>query len=413
MSTPKLQTATNASEFVYLENMIGSLHTWDTNQTQLIVRDKGMTSSQRLLLYRYENVEIASSAYVIEKHTQTIDVRTEFISVDGKLIHRKAGNHLNYIDSVRKRFRLAIVIPFIRTQLNKVLAQLNMTRTFLPCRQALDSTDLIFYHNEAQSSSLETIIHEQYQANKCFSNVRFLAADLTDKQNQYPLGSAFMWQKLIVDDPQNRVSLRSYGYTHFFLMEPDTQPIRQFWLDAIVQQITQDCSNKFFTTNWWMSGSIYRGSKSIGLHFLHINGNALYHLSPKFIEYVKRLLYLCASKPGISLGYDLDIFSLLLENTDMAKEMWHKFKFSDFIQNCWQTGCPGCTEHNCTQFALDNPHTYLVHGGRILELNSMQENNHIKQILLLFMIVIMLIMCRNRYRGYRLNLKRAIRFIYK
>jgi hypothetical protein len=205
-----------------------------------------------------------------------------------------------------------------------------------------------------------------------------------------------MWQKLLLDDENNSLSLRAYGYTHFFLMEPDTRPIQQFWLDAIIDQITGGRNQKlYFSTNWWISGSIYRGSKLIGQRFLHINGNALYHLSANFIAYIQLFsqIYLSGNSP--KNGYDLAMFSLLLDNHDLGKRLWHKFRFSDFIQNCWHTGCEGSDQLNNTQFILNNPHTYLIHGGFVKEeLTEQKPVNNIHPILLLCVVLNVIILCQ-------------------
>lgn len=412
--TLKFETYSNASQFGNLENLIGSLHNYGYRNTQLVVRDTGLTKGQRSLLSRYQNVKVVLPTYISSDTLRSVDAASEFANINGTLIERRSSGSLLYVDSIRKRFRLAIVIPLIRSQLNKVIKQLNMDGIFSPCQKRSDYVDLILYHNEAPLSSLEADLRQLGYNNKCYRTIRFLAADLTKEENQYPLGSAIMWKKLLLDDQTIGVSLRAYGYTHFFLLEPDTLPIRQFWLDTIVKQITDDCSEKlFFVTNWWMSGSIYRGSKPIGQHFLHINGNALYHLSSTFITYVNHVLRTYTLKSGMSLGYDLDLFLLLSDNTSLAKETWHKFRFSDFIQNCWHTGCPGCIQQNCTQFALDNPHTYLVHGDRLLEITVQKQNGDIAWILLICVILILIIVWRCRCCSYPINLRRSIRLYCK
>ncbi|CAF3602587.1 unnamed protein product [Rotaria sp. Silwood1] len=264
----KYETSVNASQFAYLENLIGSLHIYAPQQTQLVVRDTGLTYGQRELLKTYENIEVVVSTHNSFTNTGLIEVKSEFIAVNGELVVRSHQDSLPYIDFIRKRFQLAIVIPFIRSQLTKLEAQLKMSNIYLPCQNRLDFVDLIFYHNEAALSSLENEVHRIGYTNKCYRNIRHLAANLTSDQDRYPLGSAIMWQKLLVDSEDNSISLRALGYTHFFLMEPDTQPIRPLWLDAIIEQIVEgQRSDSYHVTNWWMTGSIYRGSKSIGAAF--------------------------------------------------------------------------------------------------------------------------------------------------
>lgn len=57
------------------------------------------------------------------------------------------------------------------------------------------------------------------------------------------------------------------------------KPIQSFWLYAIYDQIIEQRSDPYFSTSWWILGSLYRGTKMIGSNYAHINGNALYQLS--------------------------------------------------------------------------------------------------------------------------------------
>jgi hypothetical protein len=191
------------------------------------------------------------------------------------------------------------------------------------------------------------------------------------------MGSAIMWKKLFLSS----FSLRTHGgYTHFFLMEPDTRPIRSYWLDAIVEKITNGHPREsYLTTKWWMMGSIYRGTKSIGNHFLHINGNALYHLTFDLIQFIESVSIEYPYHSEKSRGYDLDLFFYLLNHIDQAKNLWHKFQFTDLIQNCWHTSCNDKTQ----EFVHNNPNTYLIHGDTI------QENKHENPLKRVYYIVLL------------------------
>ncbi|CAF4129880.1 unnamed protein product [Rotaria sordida] len=106
-----------------------------------------------------------------------------------------------------------------------------------------------------------------------------------------------------------------------------------------------------------MIGSLYRGFQSLGQNYLHINGNALYHLSLSFILFLQYVSYEYPYDSKQSSGYDLDLFLYLFKHIDKGKKFWHKFQFSDFIQNCWHTGCNEMNE----EFLYNNPNTYLIH----------------------------------------------------
>lgn len=410
---PNLETNSNASQFVNLENLIGSVHRYAPEYVHVFVRDMGLSKGQRLLLERYQNVKIVTVVDIIPNRTQLIDVGKELVEIDGKYIERRSNGKLLYVDSIRKQLKLAIVIPFIRSQLSSLILQLKLSKIYTPCEHPSDSVDLIFYHNEGRHSLLEMDIRQIKYVDKCYRNIRFLAVNLTVNENRYPLGSFIMWQRLFVDDENNSLSLRAYGYTHCFIMEPDTRPIRRFWLDAIIDQITNGRFEKmYFFTNWWVSGSIYRGSKLIGIRFLHINGNALYHLSANFIAHVELFSRVYLNEKNSETGYDLLMFSLLLDNQALGKRLWHKFRFSDFIQNCWQTGCEDSNHLNNTQFIFNNPDTYLIHGGYLNTLATEQQFSNAYGILLLCIVVNFIILWHYRRIHRRSKLKRIVMFFF-
>lgn len=357
------ETTSNASQFIHLENLIGSIHRYAPDYVRIYVRDTGLTKNQRLLLERYENVKIVGLNDIIEKKTERINAENELVHIDGKYLVQRSNDQFLYVDFIRKQFHLAIVIPFIVSQLFNVILQLNYSQIYTPCKQPSNSVDLIFYYNNEQNSSVDKLIREMNYVHHCYRQIRYLSVNLTASENEYPLGSFLMWRKLFLDEENRSYSLRTYGYTHFFLMEPDTRPIRQYWLDVIIHQITNGALEKFyFSTNWWVSGSIYRGTKFIGQRYVHINGNALYHLTTPFIAHIETFSKTYSLQQHAGTGYDLLMFILLMGNQTIGSRVWHKFQFSDFIQNCWHTGCDGTDLFNNTQFILNNPNTYLIHG---------------------------------------------------
>ena len=367
-SVDTFTTIANASHFYFLENLIGSIHTYAPAHLAIQVGDAGLTPGQFRLLSLYRNVQVISMemAKQIEKRVEVTD---ELVDYENERYISRLGNTQNgpfetwpYIDSIRKESRLAVVIPFIRSQLSSLSSQLNLSSVFTPCR-SLAPVDLVFYHNEERSSSLQSLVLRMIEPfdriiRRCYGRVRVLAANLTGTDDLYFRGSAMMWQKLI--DDKDEVSLSALGYTHFFIMEADASPIRLYWLDAIREQIVGGRNEQHLDTSWWMTGSIYRGPLDVGAVYAHINGNGLYHLSSNFIVFV-RFFWRIYLQSG-SVGYDYAMTYLLSHaprHTAVWKSVSHKFRYSDFIQNCWHTGC----EPNEKKFALDNPQTYLIHGG--------------------------------------------------
>ena len=209
-------TSSNASEFIDLENLIGSFHTHAPKYARLVVRDMNLTNGQRKLLCRYENIEVVSAAYIHSRDARKIDVHHEFIFDSNGLYSRNNKGKCIHIDLIRKQFYLAIVIPFTKSQFSRLLNQLNTHELYQPCRTRSDSIDLILYYNKKTPSSLEKHINQLSYLNKCYKTIRYFAADLSEKEDRYPVGSARMWQKLFINEQSNHLSLRAHGYTHFF-----------------------------------------------------------------------------------------------------------------------------------------------------------------------------------------------------
>ncbi len=391
----KFETSSTASQFMDLENLIGSFHMYASTDSHLIVRDMGLTDGQQKLLKKYEKVQIISHISPRTENIQKIDVHHEFILINGTLYDRHNQGKYNYINSIRKKFYLAIVIPFIDAQINQIINQLNMNEVYSPCRNRSNSIDLIFYHNEKMISFLAKNLSRLNYLNQCYKHIHYIAADLSANENRYPIGSANMWKKLFINERFNSVALRSRGYTHFFLMEPDTRPIRSYWLDAIVEKITNGYSREsYISTKWWVIGSIYRGSEAIGNDFLHINGNALYHLSLDFVSFIENVSKEYPYHSAKSMGYDLDLFLYLFQHIDIAKNVWHKFQFTDLIQNCWHTSC----NDTDTEFLYNNPNTYLIHGYKIQQNKSQSSSNRLYYIVLfiLFLFIFWKLRCHRR-----------------
>jgi hypothetical protein len=376
----KFETSSSASQFNDLENLIGSFHTYTPTSSLLFVRNLGLIDGQRKLLKRYENIHIIPSSNIRLKEVEKINVNHEFVLINDTLSNRSNGGKYLFINSIRKQFYLAIVIPFIETQRN----QINTKNFYSPCRNRSNSIDLIFYSNQKYISQFN-------YSNQCYQNIHYISIELSEEENRYPIGSALMWKKLFLSP----FSLRTRGYTHFFLMEPDTRPIRSYWLDAIVEQIINGHSREsYLITKWWIIGSIYRGSKSIGNDFLHINGNALYHLTFDLIQFIENVSIEYPYDSDKSMGYDLDLFLYLFKHLDQTKTIWHKFQFTDFIQNCWHTGCNDTNQ----EFVYNNPNTYLIHGYKIHE--NKHENSLTKVyyiVLLGFSFIIARCYCRRFY----------------
>ena len=100
--TLNFETSSNASEFIDLENLIGSFHTYAPKYARLMVHNMNLTHGQRKLLCRYENIEVVSAAYIQSTDVRKIDVHHEFIFDSNGLYSRNNKGKYIHIDLIRK-----------------------------------------------------------------------------------------------------------------------------------------------------------------------------------------------------------------------------------------------------------------------------------------------------------------------
>lgn len=155
------------------------------------------------------------------------------------------------------------------------------------------------------------------------------------------------------------------GMRKVLLMEPDMRPVRPHWLLKLHAEARHG-------DVFWVKGSVYRGNSSHLVSssrvreyrpaYTHINGNALYSLGDSgFCEFYRRVRQYVVAKHGDSYAaYDTDMAEYLMDsaNWDAARHHFHRFVFTDVIQNMWHT------DYSLLDMVSAHPNTYLVHGGR-------------------------------------------------
>ena len=327
---------------------------------------------------------------------------------DGQAVTRRQSAFFPYVDAARKRVKLAVVVPFIPSQQAAVLSQLQASAVHVGCWSQLSSrsteqppepitqdqtlaaayvppvffppalgdpldvrpsVDLLLYSNGGLNGSASAAFMSQVHASvnashlsECFGSIRLVSAALTAAEDVYPFGIGVMWQRLFID-PQ--LSLRHAGYSHFLFMEPDTRPLRRFWLHALLSDIqpqhaaTVNASAQYAVSDWWVKGSVYRGQRDLGLYLMHINGNALYHLSSAFLSYLQLVWQRFPfARDSDSEGFDMDLFAFIAgspqeirshswwdgaddraaNRRQLAAAVIHKLRFTETLRNCWATG---------------------------------------------------------------------------
>eukprot|EP01108_Squamamoeba_japonica_P004838 TRINITY_DN3814_c0_g1_i1.p1 TRINITY_DN3814_c0_g1~~TRINITY_DN3814_c0_g1_i1.p1 ORF type:complete len:311 (-),score=61.37 TRINITY_DN3814_c0_g1_i1:38-970(-) len=257
--------------------------------------------------------------------------------------------------------RIAFIMPYIESQTDKVIDLLQQWTDFAPFDERVDGAvrdncDLLFYyhrseqvHREQHSASISAILDalpSDSAAQFDRSRVRFIYANLTDREDIYPNGANHMFYNLFFRESTYKPLVERYRY--FMLLEPDVVPLRARWGTKVYNETLGD--------QFLMKGSQFHG-RYLPAHFrTHINGNALYALGEeKFVE----LLKLVKKSYGMHMGYDNNIMQFLINegNYQLWYDYVHYFVYSDFIRNMhW-------TVFSSKAMLRDHSNTFLVHGG--------------------------------------------------
>lgn len=276
--------------------------------------------------------------------------------------------------------KFAVIVPFIDKQIDNVVEQLHRWSLpqYAPCGTTSDMTttnevksDLIFfYHKQLNTSLQEHLLSEMApQVMMCFDRILFRYADLTPDEDVYPMAANYMFYRL-VHDP-----LIHTRYEYMFYCEPDAWAIRDQWLSSLhdlsvsttrvplvnknnnrnnqVQQQQQGAPLSF-AEQFWVKGSIYRGPRrdlgrlSVNIH---VNGNAIYHFTDEYLTFLKQVQ---ASIPDDA--FDVAQTRYLFRDPVSLRLYWHKFHFSEFIQNLWQV------EWDERTVRMNSLETVFVHG---------------------------------------------------
>jgi hypothetical protein len=153
--------------------------------------------------------------------------------------------------------KLSIVLPF--PELNKAILSETIHRMVAvgsPCsKNAASAVQLIVYGNVSALVDKEKpviwVMEGLGMYYSCFSKVVVLGtAELSPED---PGGPNAVVNKMFFDLFLNdAVRNRFPSSTHAFWMEPDATPVRPHWIDALVGLAAR--------SNFWMAGSVYRGS---------------------------------------------------------------------------------------------------------------------------------------------------------
>jgi len=268
---------------------------------------------------------------------------------DGSLRSR-IESQLEYV-CPRSNSKVAIVMPFHGEDTNNLIRNIRRWKetTFAPCLDDKSPMVDLYFSNCLGSQKVEEKIAAELtpELRKCFKSIQFVY-ESTVKAIDHDMGSLQHLEAL----------LDRFSQTHdyFFLMEWDTFPVRNDWVNKLFLQAV--CGPDF-----WMKGSHPRDATNHTVFYYgwHINGNAIYNVHNNItFQLMKRILH--SANPPI---YDIAIDRYMTRNPDTAREVRdfrHLYMLTDFVYNMgpkpWAT----------FQFREENPDSYFVH-GRVIDDN--------------------------------------------
>lgn len=320
------------------------------------------------------------------------------------------------------RNRVAVLVPFVDTQLPKLTSMLNSWTTpqGFPCalnddqlplhtvsfspsskaelsrldpgiasritrlRQPAELAIVFFYEVTTNTTSR---LEVEYALNKlwlalgdarlCFTGgVHFRYAALPPEENTHFSGACAMFYKSFS-------VIQALGCSHFLLMEPDVSVLRPYWLDALAFEADQvPCAD------FWQKGSPPICHPSFGQLASrvdnHSNGNAIYCASDeRFDEYRARVRAFypgggggmdipvagCVTGDEFEDGYDHCMYRFRMHpvNRDYALTVLHKFHYTPFILNLCED------DFSADELRARFPDSFLVHSKAVFRSQAQNQ----------------------------------------
>jgi len=182
-----------------------------------------------------------------------------------------------------------------------------------------------FSENEVAIEAVDAIMGEIYSVggwSRCFDNIFAVEANIPKELDLYiPAAQEELYNWVNGPNRQYEAGFRiiqsgEWGvYDGFYLMEGDSVPVKNYWLDVILGEIN---SNRPFA----VLGAQYDGDKwdsffeDIPISLLHhTNGNAIYNTSHPLLERMTGQLEVEAPCPYNSIPYDYRMSQMWVEGT--------------------------------------------------------------------------------------------------
>ncbi len=257
----------------------------------------------------------------------------------------------------RHKSRVSIVVPLGLMDLGRFLDNMKLWEEdmYFPCDPGtLSSTehleppvDLIFFFKELNpdhaKQAKDTIFHSlPSRIKKCFGDIRF--EQITEEES----GGTADAPPLLLLALSRRMKQNKYSYIMY--MEAEVYPVRNNWAQKVFLESV--CGEDF-----WVKGSVFRKSTEghVKAYGHHINQNGLHNVGD-----IKSYLNLQdAWRAHNSEPVDVSMWRhyFLPENVATARDIIHKYRFSNFIQNMHTEPWSASDVHN------NYPDTYFVIGS--------------------------------------------------
>jgi len=297
--------------------------------------------------------------------------------------------------------KLALVIPFIQSEIPDLLANFKLWDHFVPCSVGLGASnkmnysgnngeddgegrvDLIFYSSNDLGNSDKKILANAVIGlsswHTCFHRYRFISQGLSEANDKYERGTVkikatgpnIAFFKLFAGAKILKEELKP---DYILWMEHDMFPIRELWLqNGLLAEIEGRC-DPGADTDFWVKGSVHRGpwmesfDKWNNLQRFFTNGCQLYRYGdPDFDDMLARIV---TRWPLTRLQAFDTAFRSFLERTlprdkGYLQQVVHKFEHTPSIfyyginlqyKNSRKIGFIPAEAH----------HAYLYHGPRVV-----------------------------------------------
>lgn len=238
--------------------------------------------------------------------------------------------------------RIGIVVPFIKKSVDSIRRMLSTWDGHhgSPCTtsESFNISLVMYYsrdidhpdHSEVKSA-VEKEIRKSKAIERCFGgNVLFISAKLTDSEDAYTSPSDARGPNNMFFGMFTNPAF-SDRFDYAFIMEPDVLPLRSQWLQCLENVVMTN------SHHYWQKGTVSQHTDSAldSTGSWHMNGNAIYNLQDA--EF-KRLIMDMRSKMAeenrnTAYDYYMHLYRVQLVDGMYARQIFHKFVYSDFILN--------------------------------------------------------------------------------